>query len=142
MELNKFEWKDENTGETPLSATNLNGMQDMINGNIDNLTTYSESEKVIGTWIDGKPLYRKVINAGNLSLSTTPTKVSANLYNPEYITKINFIYPFDNENIFYQIWNLKELSYSKIDNSVNIVTTSSANFINCKIIIEYTKTTD
>lgn len=30
---------------------------------LNNRETYSTSEQVIGTWIDGKPIYRKVINS-------------------------------------------------------------------------------
>lgn len=62
---------EEYEGETPLSAEILNEMQDNIenaintvqnnlnttNQNIENLTTYSTTEKVVGTWIDGKTLY-------------------------------------------------------------------------------------
>lgn len=36
----------------------------MFNENM--LNEYSLEEKVVGKWIDGKPLYRKVINMGNL----------------------------------------------------------------------------
>lgn len=64
---------EEYEGETPLSAEILNEMQDNIENaintvqsnlnttdqNIENLTTYSTEEKVVGTWIDGKPIYQK-----------------------------------------------------------------------------------
>lgn len=55
-----FEW----TENTPVTANNLNTMQnDLIEG-LDPLQTfvnYSTQEQVIGTWIDGNPIYRKVI---------------------------------------------------------------------------------
>ena len=41
-------------------------------GNIKPKDTYSTTEQVIGTWIDGKPIYRKVveyINFGKYSIS-------------------------------------------------------------------------
>ena len=64
-------------GTTPLNAENLNQIQtnaenaintvqsnlNTTNQNIENLTTYSTEEKVVGTWIDGKPIYRKVIES-------------------------------------------------------------------------------
>lgn len=34
-------------------------------------TDYSTTEKIIGTWIDGKPLYQKTINTGALPNGTT-----------------------------------------------------------------------
>lgn len=48
-----------NNSEPYLSAENLNQMQD----NIEEATkdTYSTEETVIGTWINGKPIYRKVV---------------------------------------------------------------------------------
>lgn len=74
------------SGTTPISAENLNLMQDNIEAGIDEavdgaivdeyntstektyssnyvngLNTYSTEEQRIGTWIDGKPIYRKVI---------------------------------------------------------------------------------
>ena len=77
---------EEYSGATPLSAGNLNAMQDGIYediGNKSNLSTDSKTnlvsainevvdygvlsttEKVVGAWIDDKPLYKAVIN-GNL----------------------------------------------------------------------------
>lgn len=58
-------------GTTPLNAENLNQIQtnaenaintvqsnlNTTNQSIENLTTYSTTEKVVGTWIDGKPVY-------------------------------------------------------------------------------------
>ena len=34
---------------------------------------YSETETIVGTWIDGKPLYRKTIDLGNLPNNSTKT---------------------------------------------------------------------
>ena len=67
-------------GETPLSAANLNLMQDTILGNVkDNLEDESkiasckavkyiysaEEVKTNKVWIDGKPIYSKVITINN-----------------------------------------------------------------------------
>lgn len=68
-------------GTTPLNAENLNQMQtnaenaintvqsnlNTTNQNIENLTTYSTTEKVVGTWIDGKPIYEKVLVNSSLT---------------------------------------------------------------------------
>lgn len=61
-------------GTTPLNAENLNQIQtnaenaintvqsnlNTTDQNIEDLTTYSTEEKVVGTWIDGKPIYRRI----------------------------------------------------------------------------------
>lgn len=48
------------SGGTPVSSANLNEMQDIINQNIYDV--YSSSETKIGTWIDDKPIYRVVLD--------------------------------------------------------------------------------
>lgn len=48
-----------------VKADDLNEIKNVVNANADNLNalnTYSTSEQRIGTWIDGKPIYRQVIN--------------------------------------------------------------------------------
>lgn len=46
-------------------------MSDFVNlvDNID-FATYTTSEQAVGTWIDGKTIYRKVIDTGMVSRST------------------------------------------------------------------------
>ena len=78
------------SGNTPLSAENLNQMQDNIEAAIpvpktsrdtsstdayscsyvNGLFEYSTSEKRIGTWIDGKPLYQKTVVGGAIGSSS------------------------------------------------------------------------
>ena len=48
---------------------------------------YTTSEKRIGRWIDGKPLYRKVIDIGNLPNATTKT-VNTGLASNVIVTKM------------------------------------------------------
>lgn len=40
---------------------------------IGNETDYSEDEQIIGSWIDGKPVYQKTINSGTLPNNTNKT---------------------------------------------------------------------
>lgn len=49
-----------------------------MNEKITNLTTYSTLEQIVGTWIDNKPIYRKVLTG---TLTTTGSHVIANLSN-------------------------------------------------------------
>ena len=85
--LNKFESTD--ALETT-SRMGLNDNADIIDGALTALseaTTYSTTEQVIGTWIDGKPLYRKTINIGALP-DTTTKEISHNIANISTITKV------------------------------------------------------
>lgn len=82
-------------GETPLSSENLNKVQNDLNktiteqskilgDKITNATTYSTSETNTGKkWIDGKDIYRKVIELSNIPASTAEYS-----YNVENIDKI------------------------------------------------------
>ena len=47
---------------------------------IDNLHTYSAIERRIGTWVNGKPLYRKVINV-TIPNTNTDGQISAKAIN-------------------------------------------------------------
>lgn len=48
------------------------------------MNDYSTDEKVVGTWIDGKPLYQKTINLGTLPNNTTK-QVAHNIQNLDAI---------------------------------------------------------
>ena len=66
-------------GVTPISDTNLNSIQE--------ISVYSTNETEIGLWIDGKPLYRKVISFGALPNDTTKS-VAHNISNLKRIIKL------------------------------------------------------
>lgn len=54
--------------------------------------TYSTTEQVIGTWVDGKPLYRKTLNCGagpNNGIVYTPLNVTGARVHNLYGTGIN-----------------------------------------------------
>ena len=55
------------TPETSINVNNLNKMDQGIK-NANKLGICSTEEQVVGTWIDGKPIYRKVVK------TTTPSK--------------------------------------------------------------------
>jgi len=65
------------SGGTPVTDTNLNDMQDILNQNM--ITTYSTSEvKTNEVWIDDSPIYIKgfVINASTLTTITQALALS------------------------------------------------------------------
>lgn len=53
------------SGNTPLSAENFKAMEDntenAINEGILQPNTYSTTERIVGTWIDGKPIYEVTV---------------------------------------------------------------------------------
>ena len=110
---------------------------------------YSEEEKVIGRWIDGRPIYRKVIVRETL-IGTTPHNITAmnNLIN--YSLK----WYDTNDNAWYDRFRLYDNSYG-IAMEMNVTTDSiciwtsryneinwNARTSNVYVILEYTKTTD
>ena len=59
-----IEFKNLPDTTTPITAENLNYNFNELNNNFNELNdrnVYSTEEKVIGTWIDGKPIYRKTV---------------------------------------------------------------------------------
>lgn len=54
-----------------------------------NYNEYSTDEKIIGTWIDGTPLYRKVISLGALP-NTTTTTIATGISNATVVKIIGY----------------------------------------------------
>lgn len=119
------------------------------NGYLPSNDIYSEEEILIGTWIDGKPLYRKVI----LSETTDVTNTANVIKN---VSELNIETVVSLRGLFVDSATLSQLPIgSMIGNSFvsvyyqtakkNIVErhqNESYNNAELRIIIEYTKTTD
>lgn len=109
---------------------------------------YSTEEKVVGKWIDGKPIYRKVIDFG-IFPNSTHKEVQHNISNLQNFVKIDGI-AIRNDNDF---WQSIPLTYRNADTGYNtsLTATQSKVVITCDadrsmfngyVILEYTKTTD
>ena len=112
------------------------------------LNTYSSNEIKIGTWINNKPIYRKVVDCGNLPDSTYKN-VAHNISNIDEITNI-YLRVKTSGNYFYNS-NMKGTSdiFSSGTlivraNATNIQISTDYNYSghSAYAIIEYTKTTD
>lgn len=58
--MNLIDFKDYPDTTTPINADNLNIMQNNIKNAIEDVKiNYSTDEKIVGTWINGKPIYQK-----------------------------------------------------------------------------------
>ena len=117
-----------------------------IKAGINNSTTYSTNEAICGTWVDGSPLYRKVINFGALP-DTSAKNVNHNISNFKRGIKITgYAYSSQSGNsvpIPYASNSNVAQSIVLYCNStvVGIVTgVDHSIFDECYIILEYTKT--
>lgn len=117
-----------------------------INSDLTELTTYSETEHIVGKWIDGKPVYQKVISFGNLPSNTTTKAVNHNISNLEHFVDISVIAYAGNQVAI-------NVPHADLAFSGQVVTyvTNAAVYIQCGMnrsnyvayaILKYTKTTD
>lgn len=117
---------------------------------IDLRNIYSTTEQKVGTWIDGKPIYRKVITHTISDTTATSETIATNISNMETIinasgtgsytaggtNKITIPLAFYNSGG----WN----SFHIVQNGTNITYQKAANYpvTDLIFILEYTKTTD
>lgn len=104
---------------------------------------YSTTERRIGTWIDGKPLYRKVVNFGTLP-NATSKRVNHNITNGNFV-KIESSYMNNNKNLGGTIPNgdtTNPIRFWITNTYIEVLSTSDRSNYNCFFILEYTKTTD
>ena len=102
---------------------------------------YSTSEQVVGTWIDGKPIYEKTVNTG--SFTTGYGTVSHNILNIDNIISYYFIAKrsdanggwFDNNSVGNDI--LFTVNKTEIYRQSNSISCEKS-----YLTIQYTKTTD
>lgn len=106
---------------------------------------YSTDEQVIGTWIDGKPLYRKVITDTIENCYLTQTIQLSGVPNDIVMIKAEGSVRYVNGNLD-ATYLLND--YSEYPNEGDAYTfrinfgTVSVESLTYRIIIEYTKTTD
>lgn len=122
------------------SNTNLVSAINEINGKTD---IYSTNETITNkVWIDGRPIYRKVINFGALP-NNAGKSVSTGLTNVTYIHMDSLA-----ESSTGIVITLPDVtpSFARIlinsDHEINIVTTTDRSDYNAYIILEYVKASD
>ena len=111
---------------------------------------YSTTEQKIGTWIDGKPIYRTILNP--TVSGTGYISYSHGISNFSHIVKAYGFFLRNSGTISWQVINRgasdAETAYGfdicDITSSVYhlLVGTSFTDVANCYVILEYTKTTD
>lgn len=103
------------------------------------MDTYSTEEQIVGTWVDGKTIYRKYIE-----LASGKTVYSLSSNNIETVVKLEMYEKESSGNIIpLNFYNGSDTFtfclYNKTSKCIEIVTTRSLAHYG---IIEYTKTTD
>lgn len=102
---------------------------------------YSLEERKIGTWIDGKPLYEKTINFGNLPNATTKEV-------PHGIENVDEIWVYDGyvkgaSSSIQSVWSGSSwYNFYASKQHVICLTSSERDSIVGVVIVRYTKTTD
>ena len=99
---------------------------------------YSTTERVIGTWIDGKPLYEKVFTISEVTVSAN------SWYEITSIDTSNISQLVSNKCLLTRNgmeWGLLSTQKSG-NNKLNVLNSRNANIAFDTIVLQYTKTTD
>ena len=140
---------NDNADELDENTTNIEELETNII-DLENKFNFSLQEQVIGTWIDGKPIYRKVF-----SNITIPNDTASNI--PHGIS--NFDQLIDLKAKWYDTvdnhWRVNprysssgsNTSIAFMCNNTNLIvqgigTNWSTRTNNCTVVLEYTKTTN
>ena len=137
---NAVNTNDDNVGDlTQLNTTNKDNLVGAIN-EVNNKFNYSTEEQVIGKWIDGKPLYRKIAY-GNVPQSDQYPTVATGITNLDKVVSISLLLAYgDNRQYFTSVkYNNYYLSKEN-DNKITIVAPDVDG--DATFTIYYTKTTD
>lgn len=142
MALNLIDSNDISVSQTG-SNIQLNASNDIKNQGV-----YSETETKIGTWIDGKPIYRKIIDFGALP-NTSEKQVLHNITNLKMVVSMVGTSKNPNLNV---IFNIPLSSTSSLSSNIYMFATATGitigtgsdrtAFTETYVAIEYTKTTD
>ena len=127
----------------------------ILNEKIKNITTlenYSTEEVVIGTWINRKPIYRKVVYVNNLANNTTKTvscNIGANVIDQMIKHELVWYDSVDKAWMYGKRWDSPsifiEYNYNTAGDYMwirSVGTNWSARTSNAYAIFEYTKITD
>lgn len=137
---------DDNVGNlADLDTSDTSSVVDAINETYKN-NTYSTTEQVVGKWIDGKSIYRKVIDIGALPDTAQKTVASGVDFSTAFLVKMYGVCKYSGSNVSFPLpfANPATLEYSimlNIDNQNNVVITTGTDRTGYfgYVIIEYTK---
>lgn len=108
---------------------------------LENIDVYSTEEKRIGTWIDGKPLYRRVVSFPNTNIPTKTATTVVTLSEDSEIKSVDGLFRITTSpSVLRSIKRYADMDGRniKIYNDISSGTIT----VNGNAIVEYTKTTD
>ena len=109
---------------------------------LNNYDIYSIEEQQIGYWIDGKPVYRKVIDVGNLPNATTK-RIAHNISNLKQVISIEGYYRSSSYTFkFPHVTDTYFVIMYTTGTYVEIVSNIDRSGFTGMAILDYTKTTD
>lgn len=108
---------------------------------VNSINTCSTDEIRVGTWIDGKPIYRKVINFGTLP-NINVKYVNHNIENMETVINLYGIFNDSTYQIKIPAGGEYNSNIQTTDTQIGIGTPQNLTSFSGYVIIEYTKTTD
>ena len=130
----------------PVDVVEEDNMHAVTSNAVAESLSYSTTEqKTGGYWIDGKPIYRKVVSS-KLPNNTTKT-IAHSISNISQITKLSGLLNINSNNTLFVALGLEDsndkYTYYTVDKT-NIVayTNWDGSSTTCYFVIEYTKTTD
>ena len=130
-------FKNHSSGLTEQLENTLNDVKEYVN----NSNSYSTNEiKTGGKWIDGKPIYRKVVDIGTLP-DTTYKSVLHNIQNLNKVLEAKLVANDSTNNV---VCNFGGSEMKVFIDSIDVIVSTSNNFSGYSgyAILEYTKTTD
>ena len=133
------------TDLAPVDEVTLDNMQSITSNAVAVANSYSTTEHFTGSyWIDGKKIYKKVVDCGS---SNSRTSIQHNISNIDTVCFWFGYMTLENNSIYYPLpWRDHDTPYHYCElyvdkNKINKVVSNSWNGA-CYAIIFYTKTTD
>ena len=133
-------WASYGNSAHNMSYIKVIGIRDRVSDAEKNFNKYSTTEEVIGTWIDGKPIYRKVVKLSVVKHGAKLISDVDNLINTggsfQWNGSLNYkyVFPCNNDDVL--------LYAGVLDNNIVLYTNYTDNsLVNFCVFFEYTKTT-
>lgn len=118
-----------------------------LDGRVTNLETYSTEEKVVGIWVDGKPIYRKTVLKSD-GVSSGENNIAHNIENLGQVIRrdLSFYNSVSGDSFlppaFNTVGNRQEMSGWTVNRTQVKIFSTFAYSNPLYITLEYTKTTD
>lgn len=116
---------------------------------VSSYAVYSTDEQVVGTWINGKPLYRKVIYLPSFSTNNLVSGVTyygsfalSNYIADVDIAMVDTVHSFLTNSQGTMMRSIDEGQYEKDTGNITLFTTYQRLNLVFYVCVEYTKTTD